>query len=256
MKLTIVLPTYNEAVNLPKMVTALFDLQIPNVELSILVVDDNSPDGTGQLADELASEFPARLSVLHRQGKAGLGKAYVAGFTQALYDGAEAILQMDCDFSHQPKYIPEMVNRLAGYDMVLASRFVKGGSVDDSWAWWRKLLSWFANSVYLRMILRTHIRDLTGGFKLWRRETLIGLDLPNIRSNGYIFQVEMTYTTLQLGYKVTEMPIHFPDRCEGESKMSFLVQYEAAIRAFQVWSRRRRLTPQDRATQLPPPIGT
>lgn len=252
MKLTIVLPTYNEAENLPKMVAALFDLQIPDVDLSILVVDDNSPDGTGRLADDLVSEFPGRISVLHRKGKEGLGKAYVAGFSEALNQGAEAIMQMDCDFSHQPKYIPLMVEKLEDADMVLASRFAKGGSVDESWAWWRKLLSWFANSVYLRLILRTHIRDLTGGFKLWRRETLIGLDLPNIRSNGYIFQVEMTYTTLRLGYKVIEMPIHFPDRREGESKMSFLVQYEAALRAFQVWWRRRRLNPQDRAIEIPP----
>lgn len=254
MKLAIVLPTYNEAENLPKMVLALFALDMPTVELSILVVDDNSPDGTGQIADDLASEFTGRLSVLHRQGKEGLGKAYIAGFTHALNQGADAILQMDCDFSHQPKYVPQMVDCLAGHDMVLASRFIKGGSVDESWAWWRKLLSWFANSVYLRMILRTYIRDLTGGFKLWRRETLIGLNLPNIRSNGYIFQVEMTYTTLRLGYKIAEIPIHFPDRAIGESKMSFLVQYEAALRAFQVWWRRRKLTPQDRATQLPPPM--
>jgi dolichol-phosphate mannosyltransferase len=248
----VVLPTYNEATNLPLMIQTLFNLEMPDVNLKVLVVDDNSPDGTGQLADELATEFPERIKVIHRQGKEGLGKAYVAGFTHALHDGAEIILQMDCDFSHQPHYIPQMIELIKTHDMVLGSRFAKGGRVDESWAWWRKLLSWFANSVYLRLILRTHIRDLTGGFKLWRRETLIGIDLPSIRSNGYIFQVEMTYTTLRLGYRVVEMPIYFPDRTEGESKMSFLVQYEAALRAFQVWWRRRKLTASHRASHLPP----
>lgn len=253
MKLTVVLPTYNEAENLPLMVDALFDLDLPaNTEFSILVVDDNSPDGTGNIADQLSQKYMEKLSVLHRPGKEGLGKAYVAGFTQALHEGADLILQMDCDFSHQPKYILPMLEAVDEYDMVLGSRFAKGGSVDESWAPWRKVLSWFANSVYLRLILRTHIRDLTGGFKLWRRATLIGLNLPQIQSNGYIFQVEMTYTTLCLGYKIKEIPIHFPDRDLGESKMSFIVQYEAALRAFQVWLRRRKLTPKDRATTLPP----
>ena len=234
------------------MVSALFDLTLPNIDLTILVVDDNSPDGTGQIADTLAEQHPNRIHVLHRQGKEGLGKAYIAGFTHALHHGADYILQMDCDFSHQPQYIPHMVELIKDYDMVLGSRFAKGGSVAESWAWWRKLLSWFANSVYLRIILRTRIRDLTGGYKLWRRATLIGINLPKIRSNGYIFQVEMTYAALRLGYKVKEVPIYFPDRAEGESKMSFVVQYEAALRAFQVWWRRRKLSPQDRGTDLPP----
>lgn len=252
MKLTVVLPTYNEAENLTQMVTALLSLDIPETSLSILIVDDNSPDGTGQIADELARTYTGRIQVMHRAGKEGLGKAYVAGFTHALHDGAEAILQMDADFSHQPHYIPNMVAMLDQADMVLGSRFAPGGSVDERWAWWRKLLSWFANSVYLRLILRTHIRDLTGGFKLWRRETLIGLNLPSIKSNGYIFQVEMTYSALQLGYRVKEMPIYFPDRDRGRSKMSFLVQYEAALRAFQVWWRRHSLTAADRVVSLPP----
>jgi dolichol-phosphate mannosyltransferase len=246
------LPTYNEAENLPLLTEALLALDIPNTQLSILVVDDNSPDGTGAVADELAKQNPTRLNVLHRPQKAGLGKAYVAGFIHALHAGADAILQMDCDFSHQPKYIPGMVDKLQDYDMVLGSRFARGGSVDRTWAWWRKLLSWFANSVYLRIILREPIRDFTGGFKLWRRETLIGLDLPKIKSNGYIFQVEMTYTALKLGYRVVEVPIYFPDREKGHSKMSFLVQYEAALRAFQLWKRKRHLSPANRATELPP----
>lgn len=251
MKLTVVLPTYNEAENLPRIVTALFELEIPDTTLSVLVVDDNSPDGTGEIADDLAAEFPGRMGVLHRQGKEGLGKAYRAGFSKAIEDGAEAILQMDCDFSHQPRYIPQMVEQLKTHDMVLGSRFAKGGSVDIAWAWWRKLLSWFANSVYIQLILRVPIRDMTGGYKLWRRETLIGVGLDRIHSNGYIFQTEMTYVALRLGYKVKEIPIYFPDRTIGESKMSFLISYEAAARVFQVLGRHRKLKPTDRATQLP-----
>ncbi|NDJ85502.1 MAG: polyprenol monophosphomannose synthase [Chloroflexi bacterium] len=251
MKLTVVLPTYNEAENLPQMIEALLSLDIPDTELSILIVDDNSPDGTGRIADELAAEVPNRIAVLHRQEKAGLGKAYRAGFTHALQNGADAILQMDCDFSHQPKYIPVMVEQLHSYDMVLGSRFIKGGSVDENWAWWRKLLSWFANSVYIRLILRTRTRDMTGGFKLWRRTTLIGLGLDRVRSNGYVFQVEMTYVAQRLGYKIIEVPIYFPDREIGESKMSFHIQYEAAARVFQVWWRHRNLTAKDRATTIP-----
>jgi dolichol-phosphate mannosyltransferase len=233
------------------MIEALLSLDIPDTELSILIVDDNSPDGTGRIADELAAEVPHRIAVLHRQEKAGLGKAYRAGFTYALQNGADAILQMDCDFSHQPKYIPVMVEQLHSSDMVLGSRFIKGGSVDENWAWWRKLLSWFANSVYIRLILRTRTRDMTGGFKLWRRTTLIGLGLDRVRSNGYVFQVEMTYVAQRLGYKIIEVPIYFPDREIGESKMSFHIQYEAAARVFQVWWRHRNLTAKDRATTIP-----
>jgi dolichol-phosphate mannosyltransferase len=219
--------------------------------LSILVVDDNSPDGTGEIADDIASEFPGRVRVLHRAEKEGLGKAYLAGFSKALQNGAEAILQMDCDFSHQPKYIPIMVETLKDSDMVLGSRFAKDGRVDEKWAWWRKLLSWFANSVYLRVILRASIRDMTGGFKLWRRETLIGLGLDRVRSNGYVFQAEMTYVTTQLGYKVDEVPIYFPDRQTGDSKMTFSIAHEAALRVFQVWWRHRKLKETDRSTQIP-----
>ena len=249
MKLTVVLPTYNEAENLPKIVPALMALDIPNVALSILIVDDNSPDGTGQLADDLAEEFPSRVTVLHREQKNGLGQAYIAGFSQALDAGAEAILQMDADFSHQPEYILPMTKALETSDFVVGSRFSKGGRVDENWAWWRKLLSWFANSVYVRVILRTPIRDATGGFKLWRRDTLVGMDFQRrIRSNGYVFQVEMNYVALRLGYKAVEVPIYFPDRTEGQSKMSFHIQYEAAARVFQVWWRHRRLTVADRAS--------
>lgn len=249
MNLTIVLPTYNEAENLPRIVPALLDLRNPQVNIFILIVDDNSPDGTGELADELAAEFPQHVEVMHRQVKNGLGQAYIDGFSYALQRDTDAILQMDADFSHQPHYIPKMIEALQDYDFVVGSRFSKGGRVDENWAWWRKLLSWFANSVYVRILLRTPIRDATGGFKLWRRETLLGMDIPTrIRSNGYVFQVEMNYVALRLGYKAVEIPIYFPDRTEGESKMSFHIQYEAAARVFQVWWRHRNLTVADRAT--------
>lgn len=248
-RLTVVLPTYNEKENLPRMVGELLALELPaGTELSILVVDDASPDGTGRLADELSAQHPGRLAVLHRQGKEGLGKAYVAGFGQALRQGADLVLQMDCDFSHQPRYIPKMLERIRDCDMVLASRFAPGGSVDANWAWWRKLLSWFANSLYLRVILGMGLKDATGGFRLWRRRTLQAIDLPQrIQSNGYIFQVEMAYVTQKLGFRVVETPIHFPDRAAGTSKMNLRIQLEAARRAFDVRRRHARLTAKDRA---------
>lgn len=253
--LTIVLPTYNESENLEHMVNALLELPL-TIPFSILVVDDNSPDGTGQIADRLCSEYPDTVDVLHRKGKEGLGKAYLAGFQRAIAQGADLILQMDCDFSHQPRYIPEMVEAIQGVDMVLASRFVSGGKVDETWAWWRKLLSWFANSVYVRLVLNTHLRDSTGGFRLWRRETLVGMDIQNrIQSNGYVFQVEMAYVALRLGYKIKEIPIYFPDRKEGQSKMSFYIQREAALRVLEVRRHHGHLHPQDRVLEDRPQIS-
>src|SRR5690606_26360653 len=151
------------------------------------VVDDNSPDGTGRIADELAETFPGQVSVLHRTAKEGLGAAYIAGFKKALQTNADYIIQMDCDFSHQPKYIPSMIEAAARHDLVLGSRYVKGGGVDESWSLYRKALSWFANRVYVRTLLGIPVNDATGGFKLWRRQTLIGLDLERVRSNGYVF---------------------------------------------------------------------
>jgi dolichol-phosphate mannosyltransferase len=249
MRLTIVLPTYNEAENLPEMVAALLAIPL-DVDRSILVVDDNSPDGTGKIAEELAQANPEEISVLHRAGKEGLGKAYLAGFAVALANGADYILQMDCDFSHRPEYIPQMLEAIHECDVVLGSRFAPGGKVDETWAWWRKLLSWFANSVYVRLILNSPLRDSTGGFRLWRRATLTGMDIQNrIESNGYVFQVEMAYVALKLGYTIKEIPIYFPDRQHGESKMSFHIQYEAALRVVHVLMRHRRLRPQHRVVE-------
>ncbi len=232
----IVLPTYNEAENLPLMIDALLALSVR--DLQILVVDDNSPDGTGQMADDLAGQHPGQIHVLHRKEKQGLGPAYIAGLKHAIQLGADYVLQMDADFSHQPKYIPDMIATLErGADMVLASRFIKGGSTDESWGFHRKLLSWFADRLYVPTILHIPVYDATGGYRLWRHETLIGMDLDRIQSNGYVFQVEMAYVAVRLGYKVVEIPIHFPDRKRGESKMHWRIALEAATR---VWDIRRR----------------
>jgi dolichol-phosphate mannosyltransferase len=249
MKLTVVLPTYNEAENLTRMIEALLALAVP-VDLSVLVVDDNSPDGTGQMADDLAAQKPGKVNVVHRAGKQGLGTAYIAGFRRALEQGADYILQMDCDFSHDPKYIPQMIERMTNSrcDIVIGSRYVKGGSVDETWGIGRKLLSWWANSIYVRMILRTHAKDATGGFRLWKRQVLEGMDLNRLRSNGYVFQVETIYVAEKLGFTDSEVPIHFADRKAGHSKMSFTIQMEAALRVWQVWARHRHLKPSMRVS--------
>ncbi|MEP7287419.1 MAG: polyprenol monophosphomannose synthase [Chloroflexota bacterium] len=248
-KVTVVLPTYNEAKNLPLMIDAL--LSLPVKDLHIMVVDDNSPDGTGTLADALAERHPDSIEVMHRQSKAGLGAAYIAGFKKAIRGGADYIIQMDCDFSHQPKYIPDMIAAAETNDLVLASRYIKGGSVDESWSLFRKGLSWFANRIYVPTLLNMPIYDATGGYRLWRAQTLIGLDLDRVWSRGYVFQVEMAYMTYQLGFKVTEIPIHFPDRQLGESKMSFKVQVEAATRVWQLVQRHHSLKPEMRSTVIP-----
>lgn len=238
----VVLPTYNEAENLQLIIEALFAQPLEN--LRVLVVDDGSPDGTGQIADSLAEQYPERIHVLHRTEKAGLGPAYIAGFKRAIALGADYIVQMDADFSHQPEYLPGMVGKLEqGADMVLGSRFIRGGSVDPSWGFHRKLLSWWANRLYVPTILHIPVFDATGGFRVWRRETLIGLDLERINSNGYVFQVEMAYVTVRLGYKVVETPIHFPDRLRGESKMNSRVALEAARRVWEIRRRHYNLNP-------------
>lgn len=228
MQITTVVPTYNEAVNLPLLVTALFSLPL---DIRVLVVDDKSPDGTGRIADELAVN-DNRVSVLHRDGKLGLRSAYLDGFRRALEQQADAIVQMDADFSHDPKKIPEMVQKLESCDVVLGSRYIPGGGVDDHWPLWRKGLSAFGN-FYARSILGLPQRDITTGFRLWRRSTLLGLPFNRIQSNGYIFLVEMAYLAHCLEYEISEVPIYFVDRQWGKSKMSVRIQAEAA---FRIWS--------------------
>lgn len=238
MKLTLILPTYNEAENLPRLVEALFSLPLP--DLRLLIVDDNSPDGTGEIAERLSAQNPACVSVIHRPGKLGLGTAYIQGFERALLDGAQAIGQMDADFSHPPERILRMVETLQFCDVVIGSRYVPGGSVDRNWPLWRKSLSAFGN-FYARTILKLKVRDVTGGFRIWRRETLQGMPLARIRSTGYAFQVETIYVAACLGYAYEEVPIYFADRRWGTSKMSFRIQREAALRVWQILWRYRDL---------------
>lgn len=247
-KTIVVLPTYNERENLPRLAAALLALNISGLE--ILVVDDNSPDGTGDIADALAASHPGRVHVLHRATKDGFGRAYVAGLNEALLQGADYIIQMDADFSHLPMYIPHMLEAINSCDIVVGSRYVKGSSLDESWSAFRRLLSWFANRVYLPTVLGLPVADATGGFRLWKRSTLIGIDLTRIRSNGYIFQAEMAYVVHRLGYSIREIPIHFPDRAEGESKMDINIQIEAALRAWQVRNHHLLLKPAMRITEL------
>jgi dolichol-phosphate mannosyltransferase len=229
---TVVLPTFNEAANLPIVVEALLDL--PLTGLRILVADDNSPDGTGGIADELAASYGHdRISVVHRPGKEGLGRAYVDGMTRAILAGAQFVVQMDSDLSHAPGYLPQMVGVLLSTDadVVVGSRYTAGASVAREWPWYRKILSGFANT-YVRAVLRLGIRDVTAGFKLWRSTALEAIDIASVRSNGYSFQVEMNYRASQHGLKIIELPIHFAERNEGESKMSLRVQLESALMPF------------------------
>ncbi|MGD2040096.1 MAG: polyprenol monophosphomannose synthase [Anaerolineae bacterium] len=236
-KLMVVIPTYNEADNLPVMVGELLDLDLPG--LQVLIVDDNSPDGTGQVADELVAEHDGHVHVIHRTGKLGLGTAYLTGFRYALDHGADLVVQMDADFSHSPAYIPQFLEKIENYDVVIGSRYVSGGGTDERWSWWRYLLSWWANSVYTRLILGVKVKDATAGFKCWRRATLEGIGLDRVHSNGYVFQVEMAYLTEKCGFRFFEVPIYFEDRRIGKSKMTNSVKIEAALRTFQIRWRHR-----------------
>ncbi len=229
-KTFIVVPTYNEKDNLPILVESLFKLDVE--DLHILIVDDNSPDGTGKIADEIKEKTPDRVSVLHRKGKLGLGTAYLSGFKYCLEQDAGQIVQMDADFSHNPKKVTELIDRLKVSDMALGSRYIRGGNLDEDWAFWRKGLSSFGN-LYTRLILGMPIKDVTGGFRAWRRETLEGIPLERVKSQGYAFQIEMAYITHLMGYSILEVPIYFADRSRGDSKMSLKIQIEAAKR---VWS--------------------
>jgi dolichol-phosphate mannosyltransferase len=234
----VVIPTYNEAENLPTMVSALFSL--PLDDLHILVVDDHSPDGTGALAESLKAET-GRVDVIHREGKLGLGSAYIAGFKKAIAEGAQLIGQMDCDFSHPPEKLIELKQAiLAGADLALGSRYIPGGSLDEKWPFWRKALSGFGN-FYARTILAIPIRDVTGGFRVWKREMLSAMPLDDIRSNGYVFQVEMLYVASILDCQVTEIPIYFADRRFGQSKMSFRIQVEAALRVWRLLGMHKKI---------------
>jgi dolichol-phosphate mannosyltransferase len=222
---TICLPTYDERENLEPMVRALAEVLPPGGR--VLVIDDASPDGTGEIADRLAAELPW-LDVLHRERKDGLGRAYVAGFRRALADGAELVLEMDCDFSHDPRDVPRLIAAVeAGADVALGSRYVPGGAVRD-WGLLRRAIS-RAASLYTRALLMP-VRDATGGFKCFRREVLERIDLDTVHGAGYVFQIELTYRARRAGFTVVEVPIAFSDRTEGRSKMSRAIVLEAVWR--------------------------
>jgi len=213
------LPTYNERENLEAMLRAL-----EGKGVRVLVIDDNSPDGTGDLADRLAEELDY-VDVLHRASKEGLGPAYLAGFRRALAEGAELVLEMDCDFSHDPNDVPRLIVAAADADVVLGSRYVTGGGVRN-WGLLRRFIS-AGGSWYARVLLQARVHDLTGGFKCYRRDVLESIDLDAIHSKGYAFQIETTYRALRKGYRVVEVPITFADREAGGSKMSRAIVAEA-----------------------------
>ena len=230
----VILPTYNEAENLERIVGAVLE-QLPDPR-RVLVVDDNSPDGTGKLADRLA-ESDESVSVLHRERKAGLGPAYLAGFRVALDGGAERIVEMDADFSHDPAYLPRLIEATEGADLAIGSRYVPGGGVTE-WGAVRRFIS-RGGSAYARMALGLPIRDLTGGFKCFRRVVLETIDLDSIQARGYAFQVETTYRAIRAGFRVVEVPIVFKDRADGTSKMSKAIVAEAIWRVPAMRFRRR-----------------
>ncbi|HXI17326.1 MAG TPA: polyprenol monophosphomannose synthase [Chloroflexota bacterium] len=229
-KTVIVLPTYNEAQNVSKMVAALLRLE-PAVE--VLVVDDNSPDGTGRIADGLAAEHPERVRVLHRTEKTGLGDAYLAGFRNALADGAERIFEMDADFSHPVDAVPAMLRLAEEHDVVVGSRYVAGGSLDSRWSPLRRFISWGGN-VYARLITGLRVHDTTAGFKCFRREALEKIPLDQVRSQGYNFQIEMAMRCQKAGLTVAEYPIFFRERDAGTSKMTPGIALEALWRLWQL----------------------
>ncbi len=222
MRACVCLPTYNERENLEPMLRALGGVLGPDDR--VLVIDDNSPDGTGDLADRLAGELRF-VDVLHRPRKEGLGPAYLAGFRRALDAGAQLVIEIDCDFSHDPSDVPRLIEAVAEADLVLGSRYVPGGGVEN-WGLVRRAVS-AGGSFYARLLLGVPVRDLTGGFKCFRREVLEAIPLDDVRSRGYAFQIELTYRAIRKGFSVREIPIRFVDRVVGGSKMSRTIVLEA-----------------------------
>jgi dolichol-phosphate mannosyltransferase len=248
-RIWIVMPTYNEAMNVAAIVRAA-DAELERFapgDHRILIVDDQSPDGTGEIADQLAREL-AGVEVLHRAQKTGLGHAYLDGFAHALAGGAELVCEMDADFSHDPRYLPDLLRAATDADLVLGSRYVDGGGVRN-WGLVRRIVS-RGGGLYARAILGVDVHDLTGGFKCIRREVLEAIDLPSVRAEGYVFQVEVTYRAALAGFRVREIPIVFVDREQGASKMSSRIAFEA------IWlvPRLRWTVPQALAQARPGPV--
>jgi len=222
MKALVIIPTYNECENIPDIVP---DVLARDERLHVLVVDDNSPDGTGQLADDLARTHTGRVFVLHREAKEGLGQAYLAGFRWALERDFDLVFEMDADFSHNPEHLPDFLTAITDADLVLGSRYISGVNVVN-WPMSRLLLSYNAN-VYSRIVTGLPLKDATGGFKCFRREVLEAIDLDAVRSNGYSFQIEMSFRAFKKGFRLKEIPIVFVDRQSGASKMSKKIVREA-----------------------------
>jgi dolichol-phosphate mannosyltransferase len=225
----VIIPTYNESENLPRLVPSVLSR---DERLEILVVDDNSPDGTGRLAEEIAAAEP-RVHVLHRAGKLGLGTAYIAGFKWGIGRGYDILFEMDADFSHDPAHLPQFLEAVQDYDLVLGSRYLHGRVTVVNWPMGRLLLSYFANS-YARWVTGLPIADATGGFKCFRRQVLEAIDLDRVESNGYAFQIEMSYRAWKKGFRLGEIPIMFVDRDLGESKMSKKIVREAVWRVWRL----------------------
>lgn len=226
MKTVIIIPTYNEYENLRPLLTTIFSYA-PDTD--ILIVDDNSPDGTGTLADEL-SEQDTRIHVLHREGKLGLGTAYVAGFKYAIANGYDAAFEMDADFSHDPRYLPDFLKAIEQADLVIGSRYIRGGSTPN-WSLLRRLISGCGN-IYARFMLGIPVHDCTAGFRCYRRQVLEYMELDSIQSQGYAFQIELAYRVMRLGFRMVEIPIVFIDRRVGKSKMSRKIFFEAFTYVF------------------------
>ena len=222
-KILIVTPTYNERKNIHELVSTLFEL---NPDFHILVVDDSSPDGTAEIVKELQADC-ANLHLLSRNEKTGLGSAYIAGFNYALERDYEAVVQMDADMSHDPKDVPLLIEAIENADLAIGSRYISGINVVN-WPLQRLIISYGAN-IYTRLVTRLPVRDATGGFKCWRREALEAINLDGVRSQGYSFQIEMTYRAWLKGFRITEIPIIFVDRTVGESKMTRSIMLEAAV---------------------------
>jgi dolichol-phosphate mannosyltransferase len=231
MRTLVCIPTYNEKENIRRIIPAIHE-EVPEVD--ILVIDDGSPDGTGEIVEEMA-EDDDRIHILHRTEKAGLGPAYIAGFRWALDRGYEGIVEMDADFSHQPEYLPKMLEQLEHFDVVVGSRYVAGGGTKD-WGALRKFVS-RAGGTYARWILGFDVQDPTAGFVAWNREVLEAIDLEAVEGSGYVFQIELKYRAVQAGYEIVEVPIVFPDRQVGESKMTADIAMEALT---EVWKIRFR----------------
>lgn|GEM_PF-38543 len=234
MNLLICIPTYNEAENIEPLITTVFEY-LPHLichKSCVLVVDDNSPDGTANIVDNLIEKYPGRLRILKRPGKQGLGKAYLAAFDWGISNGYDLFLEMDADFSHSPKYIPEMLKHIQNHDVVIGSRNVKGGCV-EGWPFLRNCIS-KGGSLYSRIVLRCPIKDLTGGFNMWTKSSLLKIGLDRILSEGYSFQIEMKYRAWRAACQLKEIPVVFTDRTKGASKMSKKILFEALIKVWKI----------------------